>query len=178
MQATLVNPFVYVFDAGEVSAVRSVPFSGNGLRKVVQATFPASQAKPTSYANPPRVTFVIARKNSAPTKTARLIPSRQNSITLNDRPKYLIAVQQGGKDDDVNALPDGLPCRAYVFASCSRGCPTKEANFGNGCEEAIKLQEACANGSCINEFNGTFLDSGDTCVASCPGGDPASGVVC
>ena len=174
------NPFVYVFDAGEVSAIRSVPFSGNGLRKVVQATFPASQAKPTSYANPPGVTFVIAKPNSAPTKTARLIASRQNSITLNDRPKYLINVQQGGADDDVNALPDGLPCKAYVFASCSRGCPTGEANFGNGagCVEAIKLSEACASGSCITGFNGTFLDSGDTCVASCPGGDPASGDVC
>ena len=65
------NPFVYVFDVGEVSTTRSVPFSGNGLRKVVQATFPASQAKPTSYANPPGVTFVIAKPNSAPSSRPR-----------------------------------------------------------------------------------------------------------
>ena len=87
---------------------------------------------------------------------------------------------QDAADDDVTELPNNLPCKAYVFASCSRGCPTGEANFGNGagCVEAIKLSEACASGSCITGFNGTFLDSGDTCVASCPGGDPTSGDVC
>ena len=130
--------------------LRSVPFAGNGLRQLLEATFPPDQAKPTSYANPPVVSVIVGSGRSSVATVARLVPSRENSVRSAKQPqRYTLQVQRGPGNDDMAALSAGK-CKVYIRAPCSAGCPEGEANFGAGCESACPAGLSDFGAGCTN----------------------------
>ena len=143
------------------TSTASVPLAGNGLRQVLKRTFRANPAKPASYLNPPLATIVVKSASGTRTGTARLAPSREQSIQANPY-RYKVQVQRGPGNAELGGFPPG-PCTMIIRARCRR-CPVGQADFGAGCEAATATSAVCPGGEA------TF--GGGPCVAAaeCPAG--------
>jgi len=149
-RVTVGRPLATVMETANGTTLRSVPFAGNGLRQLLEATFPPDQAKPTSYANPPVVSVIVGSGRRAFSAEARLVPSRQFSIESAKQPqRYTLQVQRGPGNDDM-AGPTAGKCKVYIRAPCSAGCPEGEANFGAGCESACPAGLSDFGAGCTN----------------------------
>ena len=114
------RPIVNVVDVLSAAAMTSVPQAYNGLRQVLQNTFVANPAKPSSYKKPPVVTVSVkpAAGGPAVSATGRLAPSRQNSVKSNQY-NYRIQVKRGG-GDRIGNFPLGK-CQVVIHGPCT--CP-------------------------------------------------------
>ena len=169
---TMADPTVTVASALDTT-LRDVPYGGNSLRQLLEATFPAKPSKPSSYLAAPKASFSVVPSGGGATVsgTARLIPSREKSVRApgptRDREYTVKALERGPGNDDVSGFPAGR-CTMVIRAPCSQGCPAGEADFGAGCVVA------CPAGQVVSA-------SGDTCVAQkCCSSDTqcAAGSIC
>ena len=192
-QIKVAKPTTTVINVLATSATH-VPISGNGLRRVLEATFPANSTKPTSYLNAPAVTVTVETPGGGTvSRTARLAPSRERSVRAN---AYKLQLQRGGDNEGVGGLDTGR-CTLFIPASCTEACPDGQADFGSGCVNACPdgksnfgsgcvgvcppgqvdagsgcatpPADTCPTGTCITAFAATF-DNAGTCVGSCPDG--------
>merc|ERR1712097_214224 len=163
---TMADPTVTVTSALDTT-VRDVPYGGNGLRQLLQATFPAKPSKPTSYLAAPKASFAVTPSGggAAVSGTAGLIPSREKSVGApgRDRQYVVKALERGPGNDDVSGFPAGR-CTMLIRAPCLQGCPEGEADFGDGCVAATDSAAVCSNDEA------KFGDS-TTCVDATPTAD-------
>ena len=141
------------------TAVHNVPAIRNGLRTLVQGTFPVDPRRPTSYRpnGGPAVTVVGMSGGGTFSRTADLILSREKSILFSaGKTKYRVRVQRGGNNDDIGSLGKGR-CTMYIRAACA-DCPDGQANFGSGCVAATATSAVCPEGQ---------TDLGSGCVDVC-----------
>ena len=190
------KPFTTVFGprttASPRPSERVVRFEGNGLRSVLEATFPAEPGRPNAYATVPQVTLSVTGSNGAQrVGTASLVTNRIDSVRTSIRPrtfKYKVKLQQGDSQDDLSEFPTGR-CQLLIAAPCpaclgegeadfgdgagcvaatpsTDACGVGEADFGTGaCEAASPAADECDGGTCITDFVGT-ADASGTCIST------------
>ena len=189
------KPFTTVFGprttASRNPSERVVRFEGNGLRSVLEATFPAAPGRPNTYATVPQVTLSVTGSNGAQrVGTASLVTNRIDSVrTSKGRAhKYKVKLQQGDSQDDLSEFPAGR-CQLLIAAPCpaclaegeadfgdgagcvaatpsTDACGVGEADFGTGaCEAASPAADECDGGTCITDFVGT-ADASGTCIST------------
>ena len=178
-RVTVGRPLATVIETANGTTMRAVPFAGNGLLQLLQATFPPDPANSTSYATPPVVSVTVGAGRRAVAAEARLVPSRQFSIESAKQPqRYTLQVQRGPGNDDFAALSAGK-CKVYIAVPCAEGCPVGEADFGAGCEGACPAGLSDFGAGCANATATTavcpsgeakFGDS-STCAAATPTAD-------
>ena len=193
---TLTDPTATVLNTLDTT-MRDVPYGGNSLRRLLEATFPAKPSKPSSYLAAPKASFTVTPSDggAAVSGTAWLIPSREKSVKARgptrDRQYVVKALERRPGNDDVSRIPAGQ-CTKVIRAPCSQGCPKGKADFGDGCVAVcppgqVDAGSGCATlaadtcSDCITAFDNyrtslkcpksTFTDlNSNTCVSSCLAG--------
>ena len=165
--AALHRPAAHVMDVQSATVTR-VPFAGNGLRQLLEATFAADPANSGRYLAPPDVTVAVTPAGgAAASATGSLVPDIGRSVAA-DRVRYRVRVEQG--DRSFGRLPTG-PCTLAIRVACAdpRTCPAGQADFGAGCEAATAAATVCPDGEA--KFGG------GACVpaSDCPVGQASFG---
>ena len=164
--AALHRPVAHVMDVQSATVTR-VPFAGNGLRQLLEATFAADPANSGRYLAPPDVTVAVTPAGgAAASATGSLVPNIGRSVAA-DRVRYRVRVEQG--DRSFGRLPTG-PCTLAIRAACAdpRTCPAGQADFGAGCVDATPTSAVCPDGK---------VKVGRACVpaSECPVGQASFG---
>ena len=175
--AALHRPVAHVMDVQSATVTR-VPFAGNGLRQLLEATFAADPANSGRYLAPPDVTVAVTPAGgAAASATGSLVPDIGRSVAA-DRVRYRVRVEQG--DRSFGRLPTG-PCTLAIRAD-PRTCPAGQADFGAGCEPvcpngqvdagsgcATPAADTCPTGTCIARAACTYADTVCAVGSICPG---------